>query len=685
MPRQRVVARVVTAVLAAVLVAPFGAAVDGRAYAGRHPAEPAPPPNLDFETGDLTGWTVVSGDAWSGASVSAQDAYWGGPFHQHGRFHLWGYAAAGDTGTGVLRSATFRLPGKEVSFLVGGGNDAERLYVALVRAADDTVLLRQSAHEDEAYIRVTWDTTAWKGEDVYFRIVDAATGGFGHINVDDIRVTDARRADNGLTFTRLGQANQPPAGSAPDRVLYAADPLRPQYHYTPYQGWINDPVGLIQWRGRHQLFSQFNPAAPRWGPMHWAHADSADAVRWRNLPVALYPPAPATPTDLSGVFSGSAVDDNGTLTVVYTVFTDDAAHPGAVRETIGVATSADGTTFTPYAGNPVVAGPPPGSAEGFRDPKVFRDPTDRRWKMVVGSGHEGRGRVQLYASDDLRAWTYVGVLAEGDGSTGAMWECPDLFPLGDSWVLLHSSGGAVHYEVGTYDGTRFVARHRGPVDGGPDFYAGQHYRDDRGRDLLVGWISHWAMPKEPTRLNGWAGAQSVTRELFLRPDGGLGSRPVAELTGLREHPAVRMPAARRIPAGTTVPVARGDALDITVRLDAAPSGASVASLRLRASAGEAAVVRYTAATRTLVLDTTAAGYGTAGEWQAVLPPTADGSVCLRVLLDRSSVEVFTGDGTVLTGRVYPRYEESTAVELAASGGDLRVSDLRAWRMRSSWA
>jgi sucrose-6-phosphate hydrolase SacC (GH32 family) len=636
--------------------------------------------NLDFETGDLTGWTVVDGDAWSPASVSSADGYWGGPFNQHGRYHLWGFAAHGDDATGVLRSATFTLTAPEISFLVGGGYDPDRLYIALVRATDAAVLVRQTGLDDEAYVRVTWDTAAWRGQQVYLRVVDRATGGWGHINLDDIRLTDARRAGNGLTYTRLGQAWQPATGPAPDAARYAADPLRDQYHYTPYQGWINDPNGLIQWNRRHHLFSQFNPAAPKWGPMHWAHADSPDGVHWRNLPVALGPPPPAAPGDLSGVFSGSAVDDNGVLTLVYTIFTDTAAHLGAMPETVGIATSTDGVTFTPYPGNPVIAAPPPGSQAGFRDPKVFRDPTDNRWKMVIGSGQDGHGRVQLYASDDLRRWDYVGVAADGDSSTGGMWECPDLFPLGDSWVLLFSANNTVYYQVGTFDGARFTARVGGQVDAGADFYAAQHYRDSQGRDLVIGWMDNWTA-KEPTRVDGWAGAQTITRQLFLRPDGTLGSRPVDEVALLHTGLATSRPAVD-VAAGARTRIGHGDALDVSMTLDLTRSTATGADLRLRASAGEAAVVHYDVPSRTLSLGTSAAGYGRGAVQRVTVPP---GDLALRVLVDRSSVEVFTGDGTVLTGRIYPRYEQSTGVDVSATGGDLRLRGVRIWRMGSAWS
>jgi sucrose-6-phosphate hydrolase SacC (GH32 family) len=65
-----------------------------------------------------------------------------------------------------------------------------------------------------------------------------------------------------------------------------------------------------------------------------------------------------------------------------------------------------------------------------------------------------------------------------------------------------------------------------------------------------------------------------------------------------------------------------------------------------------------------------------------VPP---GDLALRVLVDRSSIEVFTGDGTALTGRIYPRYEQSTGVDVSAVGGDLKLRGVRIWRMGSAWS
>ena len=600
---------------------------------------PAGPDNPDFETGDLTGWTVLSGDAF--AACPAGDHATG----RHGAYHLCG-ADRGDAARGRVRSTSWTVAHDRLGFLIGGGWDPERLYVALVRDGDGAVLCRQTGPQGDEQVRIVWDTAPHRGERVHLEVVDDAVGEWGHLHLDDVRVGDRITDDTGLTLPLLGRANQPVTGTDADR--YAADPLRPQFHYTPFQGWINDPNGLIQWRGRHHLFSQAHPAVPLWDRMHWLHASGADPVRWRNEPVALVPPPPRTPADRSGIFSGCAVDDGGVLTLIYTVFTDTVAHPGAPEEVIGLATSTDGVTFRPEP-EPVVAGPPPGSAAGWRDPKVFRDPADGSWTMVVGSGDGGRGRVHLYRSADLRAWAYRGVLFEGDPSTGPMWECPDLFPIGPDWVLIESSDDRVHWWVGTYDGTRFVPRTHGVLDGGPAFYAAQHYTDDAGRPLVIGWLGRWGA-REPTRVGGWAGVQSITRELFVRPDGVLGSRPVAEVASLR---------------GAPLPVPRGDALDLVVEGDDV-------TLRVRESAAEATVVRYAAGR--LTLDTRRSGYGDGGVWSV---PALPGPV--RVLVDRSTIEVFAAGGEALTARIHPRYAESTGVGVTGARA------LTAWPMGSAWA
>src|SRR5271155_4183061 len=96
----------------------------------------------------------------------------------------------------------------------------------------------------------------------------------------------------------------------------ASDPLRPQFHLLPASNWMNDPNGPIFWQGNYHMFFQYNPNAAVWGDMHWAHAISPDMIHWKHLPVALAPTKNGP--DQDGCFSGSAVDNHGVATFIYT-------------------------------------------------------------------------------------------------------------------------------------------------------------------------------------------------------------------------------------------------------------------------------------------------------------------------------------------------------------------------------
>ncbi|MFD0229785.1 GH32 C-terminal domain-containing protein [Streptomyces hirsutus] len=168
------------------------------AYDPPRPADVDALPNHDFATGDLTGWTVVSGTTFSDANVTTRtDWGWGGPFYQAETeddptgHHLWGFnpSGGGDGATGVLRSTTVILGGDGViDLLVSGGNDPDRLYAAAVRADDGKVLAKATGRSTEQYRRVLFDLSAHIGERIYIEVVDRADGGWGHINVADVNV-----------------------------------------------------------------------------------------------------------------------------------------------------------------------------------------------------------------------------------------------------------------------------------------------------------------------------------------------------------------------------------------------------------------------------------------------------------------------------------------------------------------
>lgn len=81
-------------------------------------------------------------------------------------------------------------------------------------------------------------------------------------------------------------------------------PSRQRYHFMGPCGWINDPNGLIYFKGKYHFFYQFNPYSGFWSQMHWGHAVSDDLMHWEQLPVALAPSESYDDHPQGGCFSG---------------------------------------------------------------------------------------------------------------------------------------------------------------------------------------------------------------------------------------------------------------------------------------------------------------------------------------------------------------------------------------------
>jgi beta-fructofuranosidase len=337
-----------------------------------------------------------------------------------------------------------------------------------------------------------------------------------------------------------------------------SDPLRPQFHLLPAKNWMNDPNGPIFWRGQYHMFFQYNPNSAVWGDMHWNHAVSDDMIHWRHLPIALAP----TPDgdDADGCFTGSAVDDNGTATIIYTGVKSVAADRATLRdgyhnfrETQLLATTKDSNLLTwEKLPKPVIEPPQDKNLTGFRDPFLFKIPTPTTsesnagpWYCGIASGQFKKGgRVLLYESKNLRDWKYLHPLAEGQWSgrehtdpvgSGEMWECPDFFPLGKKWVLLYSTTGSVFWEVGDLDPKELVfhSQTRGILDHGA-YYAQKTQLNAKGNRILWGWITE-KRPDADLLAAGWAGCMSLPRILSIADDNTLEMEIAREVRSLRQQ------------------------------------------------------------------------------------------------------------------------------------------------------
>ncbi|GAA4829112.1 glycoside hydrolase family 32 protein [Luteimicrobium xylanilyticum] len=487
----------------------------------------------------------------------------------------------------------------------------------------------------------------------------------------------------------------------PASVRADTDPHRPRFHFVPPSGWLNDPNGLTQRDGVYHLFYQHNPEAAVHHRISWGHATSRDLVHWQDEPVALVP-GDSGP-DVDGCWSGVLVDDGGVPTIVYS-----GRH--GERELPCVATGSDDLrAWTKDPRNPVVAAPPAGlDLVAFRDHSVWRE--GGRWRQLIGSGIRGRGGTALlYESVDLRSWDYVGPLLVGTGATddrsrpdwtGTMWECVELFGLqggsGARDVLVFSAWdeGQTHhalYFTGEYVGDTFVPDGTHRLDlGGRYFYAPQSFTDDAGRRVMFGWLQE-GRPDAAAVAAGWSGVMSLPRVVTLAEDGGLRLAPAPEIADLRRDRVTLT--GREMLAGEPAALASGDQLDVELLIALEPGASARLVLRATPDASEETVLEIARETRgrgdarvRIRLDRSRSSLDPAadrGELTGDAPARADGLVHLRLLVDRSALELFV-NGQALTARVYPTRADAVAVRLAATGGRVRIEDGAAWRMEDAW-
>jgi beta-fructofuranosidase len=468
--------------------------------------------------------------------------------------------------------------------------------------------------------------------------------------------------------------------SSPNNL--AADSLRPQFHLLPPANWMNDPNGPIYWQGHYHMFFQYNPNAAVWGDMHWFHSVSPDMIHWIHLPIALAP-TPGGP-DQDGCFSGSAVDDHGAATFIYTGVSNAAPEQATLRdgthnfrEVQCLATSTDpGLRTWKKLAQPVLNPPNDPLLTGFRDPFLWKE--NATWYLGVGSGQRKQGgRVLLYRSADLRHWDYVSVLASGNWNgkdttdvvdSGEMWECPDFFQLGDKHVLIYSTERKVFWQSGELDRKEMVFRPQksGLLDSGA-FYAPKTQVAANGGRILWGWIPE-TRPEAEFSKAGWAGCMSLPRVLTLDREGLLEMRVAPQAAQLRGKPFVlpeasapqRMRALRKLRISNL-------AAEIALRIRADKA------FSLDFTDGRQSLLKLTfdprSAGREIVLN----------DIPAALPRDSRGGISISLFLDASVVELFANDKTCITTRVYRIPTKPLSLEMAEDAMP-DVLSLQVWQM-----
>lgn len=629
----------------------------------------------------------------------------------------------GDEATGTLTSPPFKIERSYIRFLIGGGKNPQDLALNLL--VDGKIVRTATGPNDrpggsEELSDAFWKLEDLKGQTATLQIVDQATGGWGHLNVDDIVETDTKPPEvlqnqsidvqlngrylnlpvkNGarkrwMTVSIPGEPSRrfdiELADGKPDwwafidvsrwkgktghievdelredskglssiavsnqikgaKDLYK-EKLRPQFHFTARRGWLNDPNGLVFYKGEYHLFFQHNPYGWGWGNMSWGHAVSKDLVHWKELPVAL------DPDQMGTMYSGSAVVDwnstagfqtggEKTLVAMYTA----AGKPF----TQGTAFSNDrGRTWTKYEGNPTLGH----IAAENRDPKMIWYAPEKKWVMSLYLDHDDFG---IFSSPDLKHWERTdSVTLPGTN------ECPNFFPMplnGDpkqtKWVFYGANGG---YLVGDFDGRDF--KPEGPIkrmQAGNCWYASQVYSDipaSDGRTILIPW-GQLEIPGMPFNQ-----IMGIPVELTLRTteEGPtICSVPARELKSLRYAP-------QDLNFSGKLDVDAGDLFEVEASIE--PGAQGVIELNLRG-----VPVTYDASKSELsCLDR-----------RAKISPI-NGKVTLHILVDRTSIDIFGNEGRLYMpmGKILDTANRSLSI--TTKQGNPKVSDLHLYRLHSSW-
>jgi len=429
------------------------------------------------------------------------------------------------------------------------------------------------------------------------------------------------------------------------------EPLRPQFHFTARRGWLNDPNGMVVYKGEYHLYYQHNPYGWGWGNMHWGHAVSRDLLHWEELPIALTPVAYG-----DWAFSGSAVVDAANSAGFKTGDEDVlvGAYTSTGRGECIVYSNDRGRTWKEYAGNPVVKHP-------GRDPRLLWYAPGSVWVMAVYDEADHKQRIAFHTSKDLKTWTFQSAI---DG----YYECPDLFELavdGDAskarWVLLAADG---RYQLGSFDGRAFVPDGDKRTLWHGNFYAAQTFSNaPGGRRIQIGWARGTDFPGMPFNQQ-----MNVPVDLTLKStaDGPrMAARPVPELETLRR--GKRSWKDVSLQAGSD-PLVLGDVDLLDLELAFRPGTAERVTLEIRGTS--------------LVYDVRKAELSSKGV-RVPLPGSGE-VVRLRVLVDRGSVEVFGGDGLAALCVAAIRSQEQSSLRLSAAGGAATLESAEAWGLAPCW-
>ena len=234
---------------------------------------------------------------------------------------------------------------------------------------------------------------------------------------------------------------------------YSADVGRPKFHITATNGVLGSSSGLFYYKGNYYAFILQNPKllTPD-GSFHLALWKSSDMVNWYVV-------------ESTSFFQSL-------ITAPASVCVDNNNHSGFFDESgkgvIFACTNNQNQTFIAFADNltnikyfnnasAVIEG------EG-KWPFIFFNEDSKLWTIVrTETSTDGKSKVAIYVSEDLKKWTYASDAFFDIGDTNVNLVKIDVLGAGNEqkWVMLTGNG---RYIVGNFDGKKFVQLSKKPIN-----------------------------------------------------------------------------------------------------------------------------------------------------------------------------------------------------------------------------
>ena len=523
-----------------------------------------------------------------------------------------------------------------------------------------------------------------------------------------------------------------------DTSVYSGDRYRPQYHGIPPAVWMNEPHAPIYYKGMFHVFYQHNPIGPYWSQIRWAHICSKDMIHWIYVKDAVAPQKPSCP---EGAWTGgSVIGPDGVPWLTITAGTTYADYEESSRfshQSVCYVHPVDPndpylTDWTVEDVNTLVQPSDwsQGKIEEFRDPFIWYDAP--YYYMMVSTSvaddwdQSHGGSTNMFRSTDMRNWEYKGFTFEVSyqdyPEQGKHWECCIMLPISTEdgsvtkYIFMDSPQYTVpdrivdtYYWIGTFNKTtcRFIPDDPKPrlFDHGRGIYTGQtgfcyltdeereagitNYEDghsviislaqgkDGGTDqnIVAGWAHNLAMPVEIKLANN-------LRDVIRRPVSAIDTLYKSTLYDY-EGTGISANALKE-----EIKNIRSDMYQIEASFTLDPVGEYESGVYVRYNPTITSIGDLTE--RTLITfknneifvnrsQSTLLSYPIKVDTYHFFNDSREFNI--RILVDRSQLEIYVNDIETITTRIYPKYGDSDYISLLDNGGNMTFTKFKVTQMK----